>query len=384
MSDITTRRNAFIARAIEIHSGKYTYESVDYVNMQTKVQITCLVHGPFTQVPRFHINGQGCKQCANQKSRLSIDEFINRSTAIHNSKYDYSRVEPDKLAYATLSKITIICPTHGEFEQRVHDHLQGHGCKKCSSKTASNKALSWLDHITEAENVVIQHAGNGGEFNIPGTKLFADGYCETTNTVYEFDGDAYHGNPIRYQPTDRCHPYDKTVTAADLLQATHFKHNKIRALGFQLVTIWESDFDRSGIAIRSYDNIVESRKDPTYYLLLEAAGLKLIDEYRGAKQKHRMQCLVCGDVFRATLISKVQVKRKRPDVYGCPKCNKERADHVKRQSSTYPDRLAALGYLVEGYVNASKKVHLTCAKCGREKHVTASAVIQRNVRCCEE
>lgn len=384
MSDITTRQNSFISRATEVHSGRYTYELVDYVNTHTKVQITCLIHGVFTQTPAMHLFGQGCKKCANQKGRLSIDEFINRSNKAHHSKYDYSKVDPDKLAYATLSKIIIICPTHGEFEQRVHDHLQGHGCKKCSYKSASNKALSWLDHIADTENIVIQHAGNGGEFNIPGTKLFADGYCETTNTVYEFDGDAYHGNPTRYQPTDRCHPYDKTVTAAELLQATHLKHDKIRALGFHLVTMWETDFDCSGIIIRTYDNVVESRKDPTYYLLLEAAGLKLIDEYYGSKQKHKMQCSACGDLFEATPISKVQVKRKRPNVYGCPKCNNERANHVKRQSSTYPDRLAALGYVVEGYVNASKKVHLTCVKCGSEKYVTASAIIQRSVRCCEE
>ncbi len=36
--------------------------------------------------------------------------------------------------------------------------------------------------------VEIQHALNGGEKRILGTKYKADGYCESTNTVYEYNG----------------------------------------------------------------------------------------------------------------------------------------------------------------------------------------------------
>ena len=34
----------------------------------------------------------------------------------------------------------------------------------------------------------IQHAGNVGEYRIPGVGFFMDGYCQDTNTVYEFHG----------------------------------------------------------------------------------------------------------------------------------------------------------------------------------------------------
>jgi len=30
-------------------------------------------------------------------------------------------------------KVTIICPIHGEFEQRASSHLHGYGCKKCGT-----------------------------------------------------------------------------------------------------------------------------------------------------------------------------------------------------------------------------------------------------------
>ena len=32
------------------------------------------------------------------------------------------------------NKVKIICPIHGEFEQILHDHLNGYGCSYCSGK----------------------------------------------------------------------------------------------------------------------------------------------------------------------------------------------------------------------------------------------------------
>ena len=45
----------------------------------------------------------------------------------------------------------------------------------------------------EKENIPIQHAENGGEFYIQGIGK-VDGYCQETNTVYEFHGSYWHGN----------------------------------------------------------------------------------------------------------------------------------------------------------------------------------------------
>ena len=60
-------------------------------------------------------------------NKLSIINFIERSKKIHNNKYDYSISIFSGVHY----KIKIICPFHGEFEQRAKEHLEGHGCKKC-------------------------------------------------------------------------------------------------------------------------------------------------------------------------------------------------------------------------------------------------------------
>ena len=46
---------------------------------------------------------------------------------IHSHKFDYSLVEFKN----NKDVITIICPIHGEFQQRVDEHLKGRGCAKC-------------------------------------------------------------------------------------------------------------------------------------------------------------------------------------------------------------------------------------------------------------
>ncbi len=55
--------------------------------------------------------------------QIKIDE----AKKIHNNKYDYSKVTFNK----TTDKVIIICPIHGEFNQSIHKHTQGDGCKEC-------------------------------------------------------------------------------------------------------------------------------------------------------------------------------------------------------------------------------------------------------------
>jgi hypothetical protein len=59
---------------------------------------------------------------------LLTEEFIRKAREIHGDKYDYSLVDYK----GTKSKIKIICKIHGEFEQRVENHIRRkQGCLKC-------------------------------------------------------------------------------------------------------------------------------------------------------------------------------------------------------------------------------------------------------------
>lgn len=137
MSTKKLTQEIFINRCREIHGNKFNYSSSVYKNMNEKVEIGCYSCGNFWNVsPGNHIGlKSGCPFCKisnqiqrNKDSSLSTLEFITRSNARHNFKFDYSKTE----YINSKTKVKIICPTHGEFEQWPQDHMRGIGCLSCS------------------------------------------------------------------------------------------------------------------------------------------------------------------------------------------------------------------------------------------------------------
>ena len=70
----------FIARATQVHSGKYSYEGLIYNGSGNKVRILCREHGYFEQVAVTHLQGHGCPVCAKisgaAKNKYTQEEFI--------------------------------------------------------------------------------------------------------------------------------------------------------------------------------------------------------------------------------------------------------------------------------------------------------------------
>ena len=58
---------------------------------------------------------------------LRAADFINKAHAVHDRKYNYSKVD----YVDTVTIVIIICSDHGEFEERPANHLEGHGCLEC-------------------------------------------------------------------------------------------------------------------------------------------------------------------------------------------------------------------------------------------------------------
>lgn len=121
----TMNTELYIEKAKEVHSDKYDYSKVNYVNPDTKICIICPEHGEFWQLPYSHLTGHGCPKC-NHKN-LSLEELIVEFNKVHNNYYDYSLVTKGKLK----TKVKIICPKHGVFEQTATKHLKGQGCPLC-------------------------------------------------------------------------------------------------------------------------------------------------------------------------------------------------------------------------------------------------------------
>ena len=231
----------FIAKAIDIHGDKYDYTKIEYITNSVNICILCKIHGEFEQTPATHLSGCGCVKCGRismqEKQKTSLQSFIENAHTTHDSKYVYDNV----IYINARTYVSITCPTHGDFKQIPYSHLRGCGCPLCCRKKYSAMQIRWLNFVQKYEAVHIEHAENGGEFPIPGTRFKADGYCRETNTIYEFHGDLWHGNPMIYRAEEVSY-FGKTY--GELYQKTVLKETKIKEMGFKLVVLWESEWNR--------------------------------------------------------------------------------------------------------------------------------------------
>ena len=127
-------KEQFILKARQVHGWKYDYSKVDYKDSRTKICIICPIHGEFWQLPSSHLCGNGCIKCRNDKQKLTTDWFIEQAREIHSNKYDYSKVKyvdaKTKVCIICHEKDEF-GDEHGEFWQQPSHHLRGHGCCKC-------------------------------------------------------------------------------------------------------------------------------------------------------------------------------------------------------------------------------------------------------------
>ena len=182
----------FIKEAKEIHGDKYDYSLVEYKGNHEKIKIICPTHGVFEQTPANHLVKHGCPKCGNVH-KPSTEEFIKRAKEIHGDKYDYSLVEYKN----NETKIKIICPIHGVFEQTPSGHLAG-GCAACSGikkytteefikrakETHGDKYdYSLVNYVNAHTKIKIVCPKHGVFFAIPANHLNrGDGcpYCKST------------------------------------------------------------------------------------------------------------------------------------------------------------------------------------------------------------
>jgi len=90
------------------------------------------------------------------------------------------------------------------------------------------KEKEWLDSLGITER----------QYPIENYKV--DGYDPETNTVYEFLGDYWHGNPEVYDPDD----YNKSCskTFGQLFDETNKRLKYIKSLGYNIITEWENEW----------------------------------------------------------------------------------------------------------------------------------------------
>ena len=138
-------KEAFVARASVKHDNKYDYSKVDFPDRgysqatgkklpnydgNTTVTISCPKHGDYTQRPRKHLEGSGCRKCAHEAIALALNG--RPSTVVHKRRYLDNRLTvpanlqqnlKQQLAEIQKAKsrcttyvFTIDSPTHGVVE----------------------------------------------------------------------------------------------------------------------------------------------------------------------------------------------------------------------------------------------------------------------------
>lgn len=238
MKKLTTEK--FREKASKIHNNRYDYSKSIYETAHIPIVITCKIHGDFYQTPNNHIYCQkGCSACA-QNKKYTTNEFIQKATKIHNAAYDYSLV----VYTGCFDRVTIICPKHGKFIQAPSEHLYGKGCIKCTH-IISNAEQEFLDYCS----IPIRNFRPVGW-----TKKPVDGYDPTANTIYEFLGDYWHGNPSKYD-SNKLHPKRK-VTYGTLYNITISSLTRLKSLGYQVKYIWENDWNKFRGGLTTYPNIL--------------------------------------------------------------------------------------------------------------------------------
>ena len=74
----------FREKSIEKHGEKYDYSQSNYTKSSVKIDIICKKHGLFSQLPLCHMNGSGCKKCADElntkKQKASPEPYYSGQT----------------------------------------------------------------------------------------------------------------------------------------------------------------------------------------------------------------------------------------------------------------------------------------------------------------
>ena len=232
---------SFIERAMLLHSNKYDYSKVEYKKWNEEVEIICIQHGTFFQKPKCHLGGSGCLKCARNstttKNTSTQAAFLKKANECHNNFYDYSKV----IYKNSITKVEIICPKHGSFWQPPNNHIHGFrkkGCPRCRG-SISKVSQRWLDYLKIPKMI-----GTNREviINIDNNKFRVDGYDPQTNTIYEFHGDWWHGNPKLYN-LQNIHQISKK-SYGELLENTQKRSRLLKSYGYNIVSIWESDWKR--------------------------------------------------------------------------------------------------------------------------------------------
>lgn len=188
------------------------------------------------RVVNSYKNGKtGCPFCAGKKVNYKNNLLVNHPEICKEWDYNKNIKKPEEYIAGSKSKVWWLCANKGHsWETSIKTRVgKNRGCPYCCHKI-SKVEIEWLNYLK------INEKYRQINIKINNNRYLVDAYVPETNTIYEFWGDYYHGNPEIYNLDD----YNKTCkkTFRELYNKTINKKNIYLSNGYNLISIWEHDW----------------------------------------------------------------------------------------------------------------------------------------------
>lgn len=86
-------KEEWIEMCNNVHNNKYNYFLADYVNVNSKVNIICPIHGEFRQLAFSHKNGSGCRKCNKSIGENIISEILHKHKIRNEEQKTFSNLK---------------------------------------------------------------------------------------------------------------------------------------------------------------------------------------------------------------------------------------------------------------------------------------------------
>lgn len=150
----------FVGRANIVHSNIYDYSNSKYTGSRSKINISCIKHGSFTQMACNHLSGNGCPKCKTSKGQTEVAEFVNSigiSDLVINTRKVIAPMEID--IYSPSMKIGIeFCGLYWHSEEngkKSNYHANKHkACEGIGVKLITVFEDEWKNSRGKVENII--------------------------------------------------------------------------------------------------------------------------------------------------------------------------------------------------------------------------------------
>ena len=168
--------------------------------------------------------------------------FKNTENIQINRSKKYNRNSNICYPYIKIEKI------HLENNIKNIKNIKNNKLRIRKSHSTSILSQQWIDYLRIRKPNIQHFYSSNGEYEIPNSLYKADGYDNDTNTIYEFNGDFWHGNPRKYNKNEINSVNKKSF--GELYENSLKKQEFCKLRGYNYISIWEDEWNNAINIIR--------------------------------------------------------------------------------------------------------------------------------------